>query len=54
MEAVLGLWLLSGWSARAAWAGATGFFALMASASLYLALAGQQSCGCLGRIQVNP
>ncbi len=54
MEILLGWWLLSGWSMRAAWVAALGFFGILASASLYLALAGQTSCGCFGRVSVNP
>jgi hypothetical protein len=54
VETVLGLWLLSGWSARAAWVTTLAFFGVLASASLYLALTGQRSCGCFGRVEVNP
>jgi hypothetical protein len=54
VEAVLGLWLLAGWSARLAWAAALGFFGLLAGVSLYLAVVGQASCGCLGRVTVSP
>jgi hypothetical protein len=54
VEVFLGLWLLSGWSAHAARVTAVGFFALLASVSFYLALTGQRSCGCLGRVEVNP
>jgi len=54
VEIIMGLWLLSGWSARAAWVAALGFFSILASASLYLALVGQGSCGCMGHIEVHP
>jgi len=54
VEIVLGLWLLSGWFVRAAWVMALGFFGLLAGASLYLALAGQRSCGCFGQVTVSP
>jgi hypothetical protein len=54
VEVVLGLWLLSGWSVRAAWTVALGFFTILAGASLYLALTGQRSCGCLGQVTVSP
>jgi hypothetical protein len=54
VEVLLGLWLLSGWSARAAAVAASGFFGILGAASLYLALAGQRSCGCFGRLTVSP
>jgi hypothetical protein len=54
VESVLGLWLLSGWSVRAAWMSALGFFTVLAAASLYLALTGQRSCGCLGQVEASP
>lgn len=52
LELVIGLWLLSGMPA-ARW-GAIGLFSLFTIVSLYLALAGQRSCGCFGRVTVNP
>jgi hypothetical protein len=54
VELLLGLWLLSGWQLRAARFVALAFFGILASASLWLALQGQSSCGCFGRVQVNP
>ncbi len=54
VEVLLGLWLLSGWAMRAARVVAIGFFGIMAAVSLYLALAGQASCGCFGRLTVSP
>jgi hypothetical protein len=54
VEAVLGVWLLSGLWPRAAWAAALALFAALAGASLYLALDGQRSCGCFGRVEVSP
>lgn len=53
-EALLGLWLLSGWAKRAAWFFAVAFFLVVAEFSLYLGLMGQSSCGCFGRIHVSP
>lgn len=53
-EALLGLWLLSGWSARGARVTALWFFTLLASMSLYLILDGQRSCGCFGQVTVSP
>jgi hypothetical protein len=54
VEIVLGLWLLSGWSMRAAWGMALAFFGILAGASLYMALLGQRSCGCFGPVAVSP
>jgi hypothetical protein len=54
VEAVLGLWLLSAIYPRASRQVAILFFGLLACASVYLALAGQTSCGCFGRVTVNP
>jgi hypothetical protein len=54
VEVLLGLWLLSGWWQPAARVAALGFFAILAGVSLYLALDGQASCGCLGRLPANP
>jgi hypothetical protein len=54
IEIVLGLWLLSGWAARAAWVSALGFFGLLAAVSFFLAYSGQRSCGCLGRVNMSP
>lgn len=54
IEIILGVWLLSGWWRRPAWKFLLAFFAIMTAVSFYLALAGQTSCGCFGRITVNP
>jgi hypothetical protein len=54
IEVLLSLWLLSGWSPRAAWVAALGFFGILSCVSLYSALIGQESCGCFGRVPVNP
>jgi hypothetical protein len=53
-EALLGLWLLSGWAKRPAWLVTVAFFLIVAGFSFYLGLMGQSSCGCFGRIQVSP
>lgn len=45
-EAMLGLWLLSGWAKRMAWFFAATFFLVVAGISLSLGLIGQSSCGC--------
>jgi hypothetical protein len=54
IEVLLGLWLLSGWALRASWVAALGFFGILTCVSLYSALIGQESCGCFGRVPVNP
>lgn len=54
VEIVLGLWLLSEWAIRGAWLVCIGFFTILAAVSLKLALEGQPSCGCFGRITVSP
>ncbi len=54
LEVLLGLWLLSGWSQRGAWRVSLLFFAVLAAISAYLGLVGQASCGCFGRVPVNP
>ncbi len=54
VEALLGLWLLSGRARWAAWFFAVAFFVAVAGVSLYLGLMGQSSCGCFGRIRVSP
>lgn len=54
VEILLSLWLLSGWSVRAAFVAASVFFGILGGVSLFLALAGQRSCGCFGRVAVSP
>jgi thiol-disulfide isomerase/thioredoxin len=53
-EVILGLWVLSGigfsWGRRIALATFVGFGCV----SLYLGLSGEASCGCFGRVTVNP
>ncbi|MCF7972765.1 MAG: hypothetical protein K9N55_03010 [Phycisphaerae bacterium] len=53
-ELALGLWLLSGLWKRAAWWIALLCFGLFSGITLTKALTGAASCGCFGRIQVNP
>lgn len=53
-ELVLGLWLLSGLFAQVLWWIATIGFSAFASFTLYQALGGAESCGCFGKIQINP
>ncbi len=54
VEAFFGVWLLSGRVGRLGWAAAIGLFTVLAGVSLYLGLDGQPSCGCFGRLPVNP
>jgi len=53
-ELVLGLVLLSGAIRRLAWLAAVGTFLLLTAVTLSKALGGEVSCGCWGRIEVNP
>jgi hypothetical protein len=54
VEGLLGLWLLTGlYPGAARWVALT-FFTTLAGVSLYLGLSGESSCGCLGRLKVNP
>ena len=54
VEIILGLWLLSGWWARAVRVVSLVCFTAFAGMSLYLGLIGQSSCGCFGEVKVNP
>lgn len=54
VEALVGLWLVSGYVRQAAWLAGVSLFALLAGVSVYLAATGQPSCGCFGRVQVSP
>ena len=53
-EIVLGLWFLSGLARRAAWIAALACFSVFSLVTLYKALSGDVSCGCFGRVEVNP
>ena len=53
-EIVLGTWLILGMARRTAWTMALILFAIMAVASLWLAIQGQSDCGCFGSIHVSP
>ncbi len=53
-EIVLAAWLLFGvWPRWTKWIPAI-CFSLFAMAALYLAITGAESCGCFGRVKVNP
>ena len=53
-EFVLAAWLISNVFKRAAWLAVTGTFSGFLAVTFFRALSGEQSCGCFGRIQVNP
>lgn len=53
-ELFFGLWLLAGILPKPTWAAAVACFSLFTCVSLYKALSGHASCGCFGRVQVNP
>lgn len=53
-ELLFGIWLLFGLCPKFTWAAALGCFALFAAVSLYKAASGQASCGCFGRVPINP
>ena len=53
-EILLGLWLLSGLHKRLVWVIATACFSFFSCITLYKALSGEASCGCFGKIEVNP
>ncbi len=53
-EFFLALWLFSGLYPRLAWKITLGLFSIFAVVTLYKALSGEASCGCLGRVEINP
>ena len=53
-EIFLGIWLLSGFYRRAVWLAALCCFYVFSCVTLYKALSGQHSCGCFGRVAINP
>lgn len=53
-ELFFGLWLLAGLLPRLSWLAALGCLALFACVSLFKALSGELTCGCFGRVEVNP
>ena len=54
VEMALGLWLVSGLYRRAAWAAGCVCFVAFGGVTLYKAVTGEASCGCFGKIEVNP
>jgi thiol-disulfide isomerase/thioredoxin len=53
-ELALGIWLLSGVFKRLAWVAALLCFSLFCGVTLYKGLSGAASCGCFGRVHINP
>ncbi|QJW98785.1 MauE/DoxX family redox-associated membrane protein [Frigoriglobus tundricola] len=54
VEALVGIWLLSGYARRGAWWSGLMLFFALAAVSAYLVAVGQKSCGCFGRVEVSP
>ena len=53
-ELLLGFWLISGHFPRAAWWAALGTFGVFAVVAAAKGIAGEESCGCFGRVSVSP
>ncbi len=53
-EFFLALWLFSGLYPRLAWKITLGLFSIFTAVTLYKALSGEASCGCFGRVAINP
>ncbi|MCK5600272.1 hypothetical protein KAR91_00195 [Candidatus Pacearchaeota archaeon] len=53
-ELALAIWLLSGMFKKIAWIATVACFSLFCCITLYKGLAGYGSCGCFGRVHVNP
>jgi len=53
-ELIFGVWLLSGLHKRLAWLTAVGCFVFFSGVTLYKALSGAATCGCFGKVDVNP
>ena len=53
-EIIFGLWMLSGLLRRLTWAAAVTCFAAFCGVALYKGLSGAESCGCFGKLPVNP
>jgi thiol-disulfide isomerase/thioredoxin len=54
LEAGLGIWLISGLFKKAGWLLGLLAFGLFIIVTLYKGLIGAESCGCFGRVHVNP
>jgi hypothetical protein len=53
-ELFFGLWLLANIWPKPTWAAALACFGVFTCVSLYKALSGHATCGCFGRVAVNP
>lgn len=53
-EVFLGLWLWSGKGPVGSWIASLATFAVFAAVSFYQGWVGQSSCGCFGRLTINP
>lgn len=53
-ELFFGFWLLSGLFPRRTWMFSLACFTVLGGISLFRGLAGDSSCGCFGRVEVNP
>jgi hypothetical protein len=53
-ELAIGLWFLGGWRPRAIRIVGIACFAVFGGIALYKALQGAESCGCFGRMAINP
>jgi len=53
-ELIFGVWLLSGLHKRLTWVAAVGCFVFFSGVTLYKALSGAATCGCFGKVEVNP
>jgi len=53
-ELLFAVVLLSGLCRRSIWYASVGLFGVFAAVSLYYGISGAESCGCFGRVHVNP
>lgn len=53
-ELALGIWLLSGLFRKFAWLAVVACFSVFCCVTIYKGIAGYGSCGCFGKIHVNP
>jgi len=53
-ELIFGVWLLSGLHKRLTWLTAVGCFLFFSGVTVYKALSGAATCGCFGKVDVNP
>jgi hypothetical protein len=54
LEIAFGFWLIVGLLPRTTWLAAVGCFTVFCGVTLYKGIGGQTSCGCFGRLSVNP